>query len=269
MRPLFLLLPLVTVMACGRGEPARVTPDAAPEADAAGDVQAAAPELTPEQLQAERQKARENQPEPTLNPEEPREKFQLVWVKGADAMKNAVDERHNLFLQMKQQSLKEQAHKDLFAANLKRVEDFGIPRDPAELEGAAAAVCEVVVKLRDGAKALSEGPNAELATLDVTIKALEKEQEAGKKVSQGRWDKLEADRKELSLPILASGFLLLAAGKILDEAFILAEWGPRRAQLALRDCLTKIHAEGGLASDLAEASLEKTLSRSKWYRELE
>jgi hypothetical protein len=170
---------------------------------------------------------------------------------------------------MKNQTLEEKVHKDQYATMLKLIEDFGLPREPAELEGAAASVCDVVVKLRDGAKAMSDAPNEELKKLDVVIKELEKEQAAGKTVSQGRWDRLEADRKEISLPVLASGFLLLAAGKILDEAFILAEWGPRRAQLALRDCLGKIQTDGGLASDLAQASLEKTLSRAKWYRELE
>lgn len=264
MRRLVLALVALPLAACSRPE----APKAAPDASSA-EVASAAPELSPEELQAQRLKERENQPEPTLNPDEPREKFQLVWVKGADAMRNAVDERLNLFLQMKNQTLKEKADKERYAGLLKLIEDFGIPREAAELEGAAASVCQVVVKLRDGAKELAAAPNEALKTLDAEIKELEKEQAAGKTVTQGRWDRIEEQRKEISLPILASGFVVLAAGKILDEALILAEWGPRRSQLALRDCLGKIAAEGGLPDPLAQASLEKALSRSKWYRELE
>ena len=48
---------------------------------------------------------------------------------------------------------------------------------------------------------------------------------------------------------------------------MLAEHGPRRAQLGLRDCLSKV-AETPLSFELAQTHLEKVLHRSKWYRDL-
>lgn len=266
-----LLIPVVLsaglLIACGKSEP-----PAAPAAPA--DVASTPPEpepppLTPEEQLAERIKARENAPEPELNPDEPREKFQLVWVKGKEALRSAQEARYNLFLQMKSQKLTEKEHVALFDKMLKVVEDFGIGQGPDELEKAPADVCVAVRTLRDGAKELTDGPSAELGKLDEEIKALEKAQEEGKTVFQSKWNKLEEARKTLSQPILAGRFVLLAARQILDEALVLAEWGPRRAQLTLRDCAQGIVDEGGLALDLAQASLEKLLARAKWYRELE
>lgn len=254
------------LVACGKEAPP-VAP--APEVAAPADVAPEPPPLTPEEQLAERIKARENAPEPELNPEEPREKFQLVWVKGKEALRSAQEARYNLFLQMKSQKLTEKEHVELFEKMMKVVEDFGIGQSRDELEKAPADVCMAVRSLRDGAKVLTDGPTAELAKLDEEIKALEKAQEEGKTVFQSKWTKLEEARKTLSQPILAGRFLLLAARQILDEALVIAEWGPRRAQLALRDCAQGIVDEGGLALDLAQASLEKLLARAKWYRELE
>jgi hypothetical protein len=238
-------------------------------ATAAADAAPAEPELTPEEQLARKIKERENAPEPVLNPEEPREKFQLVWAKGKDVLRSAQDSRYNLFLQMKSQKLKEKPHIEIFEAMMKEIENFGIGQSPAELEKAAGDICKVVRKLKDGAASLTDGPTAELAKLDGEIKVLEKAQEEGKTVFQSKWDKLEEARKEKSLPILAGRFLLLSARQILDEAFILAEYGPRRAQIELRDCLVAIQNDGGLPLDLAQASLDKVIARAKWYRELE
>lgn len=254
------------LVACGKTEPASPP---APVAAAPADVAPEPPPLTPEEQLAERIKARENAPEPELNPDEPREQFQLVWVKGKDALRSAQEARYNLFLQMKSQKLTEKDHIALFEKMMKVVEDFGIGQSRDELEKAPADVCTAVKALRDGAKVLTDGPTAELAKLDEEIKALEKAQEEGKTVFQSKWNKVEESRKTLSQPILAGRFLLLAARQILDEALVIAEWGPRRAQLALRDCAQGLVDDGGLALDLAQASLEKLLARAKWYRELE
>ena len=61
--------------------------------------------------------------------------------------------------------------------------------------------------------------------------------------------------------------MLMLVKSILEEAYVLAEHGPRRAQIGLRDCLTKV-AEKPLSFDLAQKQLEKVLHRSKWYRDL-
>jgi|GEM_PF-3125842 len=257
--------------ACGKTTPPTVDGVVAVAAaeDAAVAVEPEAPPLTPEERLAKHIHDRENAPEPVLNPDEPREQFQLVWIKGKETLRSAQEARYNLFLQMKAQKLTEKEHAELFEKKLKEIEGFGIGQSVPELEEAAGEICTVVKSLRDGAKVLTDAPTAELATLDAEIAVLEKEQADGKTVSQRKWDKIEDQRKELSKPILGGRFLLLAARQIIDEGVILAEWAPRRAQIELRDCAAGIIAEGGLPLDLAQASLEKLLARAKWYRELE
>jgi len=258
---------LLLAGACSKAEDKLLPAPAAPETPAVVEPEEAP--LTPEEQLARKIEARENQPEPELNPDEPREKFQLVWVKGKEVLRSAQDSRYNLFLQMKGQKLTDKAYAAIFSEMLKQVEDFAIGQSQPELERAAKDICEVTAKLKEGARALSEEPTKALAELDVEIAALEKAQEEGKTVTQRTWDKLEAKRKEISQPILAGRFVLLAARQILDEALVLAEWGPRRAQLVLRDCMIAIAEDGGLALDLAQASLDKLIARAKWYRELE
>lgn len=259
------------VSACSKGETPAPAPTPAPTADVTAAAPPPEPEvvLTPEEQLAKKIKDRENAPEPELNPDEPREKFQLVWVKGKEALRSAQDSRYSLFLQMKAQKLTEKEHIATFDAMLKEVENFGIGQSQPELEKAAGEICAVVAKLKAGAALLTDGPTAELAKLDAEIAELEKAQTEGKTVFQSKWNKVEEARKELSKPILAGRFVLLAARQILDEAFVLAEWGPRRAQIEMRDCLVAVQSNGGLPLDLAQASLDKTLARAKWYRELE
>lgn len=265
------LASLILSAGCSKTTPPATdsAPAAVATADTAVTATPEAPPLTPEEQFEKHIRDRENAPEPVLNPEEPREKFQLVWVKGKDMLRSAQEARYNLFLQMKAQKLSDKEHAALFEQKLKEIENFGIGQGEAELEVAASEICTVVKSLRDGAKVLTDAPTAELVTLDAEIAILEKEQADGKTVSQRKWDKIEEQRKELSKPILGGRFLLLAARQILDEGLILAEWAPRRAQIELRDCAAAIIADGGLPLDLAQASLEKLLARAKWYRELE
>ena len=84
---------------------------------------------------------------------------------------------------------------------------------------------------------------------------------------QQQWDKLEKERKKWSQPVGAGKRLQLVVKSILEEALVLAEYGPRRVQISLRDCLTKVN-EKPLELDLAQTLLEKVIKRAKWYRDL-
>ena len=93
------------------------------------------------------------------------------------------------------------------------------------------------------------------------------DKKAGPPVFQKEWDKLDEKRKRWSQPVKGGKYMLMLVKSMLEEAYVLAEHGPRRAQIGLRDCLTKV-AEKPLSFDLAQEQLKKVLHRSKWYRDL-
>ena len=278
-----------------------------------------------------RKKARENAPEPELDPTEPREKFELVWRMGKASIDSIYNERSEmiaLMIRMKFDDKKEGAIVDLWR---KRIAEFGIGRTAEEMETAPAALCKLITDVRGPAQSLIDKGKEPLEKLSKLNKEYEARAEtrvaacdtvcsagssapkwakpfvqkadktlstcktdggetegcieagqtacvelcdaeapdkkAGPPVFQKEWDKLDEKRKRWSQPVKGGKYMLMLVKSMLEEAYVLAEHGPRRAQIGLRDCLTKV-AEEPLSFHLAQEQLKKVLHRSKWYRDL-
>jgi hypothetical protein len=279
----------------------------------------------------ERKKARENAPEPELNPDEPREKFELVWRMGKKSLDSIYNERSEMIALMKRMKFDDKREKKDIKFWRERMAEFGIGRTADEMETAATALCKLITDVRGPAKELidkgteplralsklsdeydaranarsvacetvcgpgsaaakwakayvkkgatitsacrTDGGTAEgcdeaglLACADL-CDAEAPDKKVGPAVYQKEWDKLDEKRKRWSQPVKGGKYLLMLVKSTLEEAYVLAEHGPRRAQIGLRDCLTKV-GETPLPFELAQTQLEKVLHRSKWYRDL-
>lgn len=223
-------------------------------------------EPSEEEAYEARLKARENAPEPTLDPNEPREKFELVWGRGDKTLRSIHQERFNIFQQMRDLKLEEQAERDEIEALIEKMSEWTVGRQPEELETAAARLCTLIDEVRPRTMTLMDNATAELTKIQTVTDELDAKVKEGGTVLQRQWDKLDKERARWSAPLQAGRFVLLALKSMLDEAYVLADFGPRRAQLALRDCLGKVAATP-LPLDIAQAQLEKVIARAKWYRE--
>ncbi len=239
------------------------------QADAAAEKAAAvatAEESAREQHEA-RIKARDNQPEPVLDPTEPREQFDLVWRMGKDRLGSIYAERAEMIEMLKRIKLEEKAEAAVVEPWIRKLTEFGIGREPASMEKAPAEICKLINEVREPAEKLINDGMAEIAKVDEQTVALDSKVDAGGTVYQKEWDAVDKARQRWSAPVKAGKQLLLVVRSVLEEAEVLADLGPRRTQLALRDCLTPIAAKP-LSLDLAQEQLDKTLARTKWYRDL-
>ncbi len=214
-----------------------------------------------------RKKARENAPEPELNPEEPRERGKLVWRLGKQKLNSIYNERAEMIAMLKRIKLDNKKHKATVKKWIQPLTEFGIGRAVESMEKAPADLCKLINDVRGPAEEMITKGRVELERLKEVEAGYLKRKEAGEDVMQREWDKWEDERKKWSQPVGAGKRLLLVVKSALDEAHVLAEYGPRRVQIGLRDCLTKI-AEKPLELDLAQTVLEKTIKRAKWYRDL-
>ncbi len=221
----------------------------------------------PVALAKERQAARENAPEPTLDPKSPRETFELLYKNGKKRIASIQRERYDLLTEMKRVKIgaENQAYKATVSQMISKLEGWTVGRSAATTEKAAAELCSTITSVRgDAERIISEG-QAQLTTIDAEIKVNEEKQEAGGTVYQKTWDRLEGERSRWSKPIRAAKFTRMIIKSMLDEAYVLAELGPRRSQLVLRDCLTQVAATP-MKLELAQKILDKTIKRAKWYR---
>jgi hypothetical protein len=239
------------------------------EADASAEkaALAATAEETARESYEARMKARENQPEPVLDPNEPREKYELVWRMGKDRLGSIYAERAEMIEMLKRIKLEEKAEADAVEPWIGRLTEFGIGREPESMEKAPAQICKLIEEVRVPAESLIAAGMAEIVKVDEQTAALDAKVDGGGTVYQKEWDAVDKARARWSAPVKAGKQLLLVVKSVLEEAEVLADLGPRRAQLALRDCLGPIAAKP-LALDLAQEQLDKTLARSKWYRDL-
>lgn len=294
---------------------------------------------TEEQLRQEYEKkieARENAPEPTLDPNDPREKFELVWKGGKTKLQSIYNERNEVISMLRRLKLEDPKELKLVKSLLTPMTEFGIGRTAEEMETAPKELCAIIERLRKPSEELVLPGQAELKKLKeleesyeaIEAKRLETceaacqskspvkwvkpflagagaaaratcaeaakeagqseaaagcrkqevdgcanaclqeadDKKAGPAVYQKDWDKLDEDRKRWSKPVRAGKQILLVVRTMLDEGMVLAEYGPRRAQIGLRDCLTEV-AKTPLLLDLAQEVLEKVIKRAKWYRE--
>jgi hypothetical protein len=210
---------------------------------------------------------RENAPEPELNPEEPREKGKLVWRMGKGKLNSIYNERAEMIAMLKRIKLDDKKDRATIKEWITPLTEFGIGRSIENMEKAPAELCKLLSDIRVPTSAMIEKGRKELALLKKVEEALLAKQEAGTEVLQREWDKFEDERKKWSQPVGAGKRLLLVVKSVLEEALVLAEYGPRRVQISLRDCLTKV-AETPLELDLAQVVLDKVIKRSKWYRDL-
>ncbi|MCB9735699.1 MAG: hypothetical protein H6745_24195 [Deltaproteobacteria bacterium] len=225
------------------------------------------PQQTAEEAHEERLRERENAPEPELNPEEPREQFALVWELGKKDLKSIHQERYDILQRMKDIKFEDEAYEKRNEELIEKLSKFSVGREKEQLETAAERLCAAVTEARTLSDQLIAEGEAEIRKIDEEIKENETKVADGGKVSQKKWDKLEEARTNWSQPIQAGKFAQLAIKSMLDEGYVLADKGPRRAQLKLRDCLGEI-AKQPLALDLAQEQLEKVIARAKWYRDL-
>lgn len=278
-----------------------------------------------------RKKARENAPEPELDPTEPREKFELVWRMGKTSIGSIYNERSEMIALMARMKFDDKKENKTVAQWRKRIAEFGIGRTAEEMETAPAALCKLITDVRGPAQSLIDKGKEPLEKLSKLNKQYEAraaarvavcetacsagssapkwakpfvkkadktlstckadggelegcveagqtacvdlcdseapDKKAGSPVFQKEWDKLDNERRRWSQPVKGGKYMLMLVRSMLEEAYVLAEHGPRRAQLGLRDCLTKI-AEEPLSFDMAQEQLKKVLHRSKWYRDL-
>lgn len=222
---------------------------------------------TPAEAHEERLRARENQPEPELNPEEPREQFALVWELGKTDLKSIHQERYDILQRMKDIKFEDPAYEKRVGDLIEKLSKYSVGREKERLETAAERLCEAVSEGRRLSDELIAEGEAEIRKVDEEIKANEEKEKEGKKVSQRTWDKLEKARTDWSQPVQAGKFAQLAIKSMLDEGYVLADKGPRRAQLKLLECLSEIGKQP-LALELAQSQLEKVIARAKWYRDL-
>lgn len=237
--------------------PVETKPEAAPEE----------PALTPEEHAKKVQEMRENQPEPTLDPNEPRERFELVKKKGKTTLSGIYTERGNILVQMREIKFDEKSELD--KAKVKKladlIESYAVGETPNELESAAQRFCQLIDDLRKDTEPIEAEGQAKLKAIEEEIVALEKKQNEGGKVATSQYEKLEKEKKIASAPVLGASYVWLAMRTLYQEAHVLADLGPRRAQITLRDCIGKPDAKP-VPYELAEEERKKTLSRAKWYR---
>lgn len=226
----------------------------------------AAPDKTEEEAYAERVRARENAPEPTLDPEDPREQFRLIWTRGDKHLRSIHQERFDILRQMQTLKLDDKDEKAELDDLIERMQAWTVGDDKDTMETAAERLCALIAEIRPRAEALMDKATAELERIGAETTALEEKQAEGGTVYQRQWEKLDTERRRWSGPLQAGRFVFLAVKSMLEEAYVLADLGPRRAQLTLRDCLGPM-AERPLPLDLAQSQLEKVIARSKWYRE--
>ncbi|MEC9072538.1 MAG: hypothetical protein VX938_09180 [Myxococcota bacterium] len=294
---------------------------------------------TEEQLREEYEKkieARENAPEPELDPNDPREKFELVWRGGKTKLQSIYNERNEVISMLRRLKLEDKKEAKVVKSLLVPMTEFGIGRSAEEMETAPKELCAMIERLRKPSDKLILPGTAELKKLKELEESYEEreakrletcegaclakspakwvkpfltgagaaaratcaeaakeagqsesaagcrkqeidgcanaclaeadDKQAGPAVYQKDWDKLEEERKRWSKPVRAGKQILLVVRTMLDEGMVLAEYGPRRAQIGLRDCLTEVSKEP-LLLDLAQEVLEKVIKRAKWYRE--
>ncbi len=149
----------------------------------------------------------------------------------------------------------------------KPLSEFGMGKSREELEKAPQELCDMIQKVRIPAELSIKDGEKELIMINATIVELEKKQDAGGSVYQRQWDKLEDAKAKFSAPVLAGRQILLIVRNLLEEAEVLATWGARRSQLALRKCLTESVAKTPLNLELAQETLERVIKRTKWYRD--
>lgn len=237
------------------------------DAEAKKAVQAARGEEALRDEYEKRMAARESAPEPELNPEEPREKLELVWRMGKSTLDSTYQERADMIDKIKRMPLLSKEERKIIDPLVERIANFGLGTEPAEMEKAPAEICALITAVRVPAEKLIADGEKELEAIAEQTKELEGKADAGGTVYQKQWDKVDDARRRWSAPVIAGRHLLLMLRSVLDEAYVLADLGARRVQIGLRDCLTPIAAKP-LDLDLAQEALEKVLKRSKWYRDL-
>ncbi len=258
-----LLLPAAGLGACERKPKVKII---RPE-----DAKAAEPQRkSEEELREEHEKriaARENAPEPKLNPNEPREKLELIWRMGESRLDSIYTERADMLDKVKHIPALDKSEQKVAFPLAEKMAKFGVPRDPEGIEAYPDELCALIREVRGPAKGLIDKGTEQLKLLADKTKELDAKADAGGTVTQRQWDKLEKETKRWSAPALAGRHLLLMVRNLLDEAYIVADLGARRVQLKLRDCLGEI-AKEPLPLDLAQEALDKAIARAKWYRDL-
>jgi hypothetical protein len=176
------------------------------------------------------------------------------------------EERSNIVTQMKSIQFDDKItdQKEKFAPLLEAVQRFGLGAKREDLDSAAERFCKRVDELMTAAGALESEGEAKLEEIDKAIAELEAKQAEGKPVTTRQYEKLEAERKLWSAPVLGARYVYMVMRTIFDEVYVLVDLGARRSQLTVRDCLSKEDAKS-VPYELAEEARQKLLKRSRYY----
>lgn len=230
-------------------------------------TQPSPPEPSAQERAKSIEEQRENQPEPTLNPEEPRETFALLLEKGRPELRGIYDERLNILTQMRDLKFDAKAE-DAKVKTRKladKIEGFALGDKREELETAAQRFCKLIEELRAEAGPMESEGTELLKGIDAELKALEEKQAGGGKVATSQYEKLETQRKLVSGPVLGAKYVWLAMKTLFQEAMVLAEYGPRRAQLELKACFGADDYPA-IPYELSDKERLKMVKRTKYYR---
>ena len=139
---------------------------------------------------------------------------------------------------------------------------FGAGDDAEELADAPERICKLIAEVRIPAEKLITSGQEHLVKLRNQEREFEAAQDAGGTVYQKQWDKLDKEITRWSGPVKVGKFGLMLVKSVLDEAYVLAEWGPRATQQALGKCLSELKP---LELGLAQQRLEEVIERTKVY----
>lgn len=224
------------------------------------------PELTLEEQLAKLEEERANQPEPELDPESAREQQKLVWDEGKSELRSIYEDRARVLEKLDRikfdKELKEQG--DAVKGFRKALDDFTIGYKVEEMDGAAQRICDLFNEIRPKMDAIEEEGVEKLRAVESQMAAMEKEAEEKGGAVPASYRRLEAERRRWSSPQLAAGYLTMAYRTVLEEAHVLVNYGARRSQIALRDCLG---AEDfpAFKDELTEKLRDKAVKRSRYY----
>ena len=230
-----------------------------------------------------RLKAKENQPEPELDPSSPREKLEWVLKAGDNELSAIHEERAAIIAKIGDYKIKVPEHQKVIKAGLKILTDFSIGLKPAEIEDAPKRLCTAIEAIRKPIEAMNDSVRKQLRAVNGEWEAYNKveeawaakEQEKGKLSRKEQKSRVKNNKKMLKIQdirdkvmpsINAGNATLLGMRSLLKESMILAKFGARRTQKALGQCLSELN-KNYISLDLVQNVMNKVIRRCKYYRE--
>lgn len=253
---------VVGLVACGGKADEKTKKAASKQVAKAAETKKPKVEEPPADEKDEAEVADEPYVEPTLNPKDPRETFEVFIKKGERPLDGIYREREAILTKIERSKGLDSADDKALARVVEEVLKFGIGEEPKELEDGPARLCKIIEEVRTPAEALINTGEAKLQEIRDAEEKLEAKATADAGVTQKQWDNVEADITKWSAPVTAGKMVMLLIRSLLDEGYLLADLGPRRSQLALKECLSKMEP---LQLEQAQDRLDDVVKRAERY----